>query len=116
MILPALPPSLLPIPLQPSSFPSSSFPPTCARPAAAIRSLTPVTLALVVTYPETYPDVIPDMAVEEIDEELGELRDGEAEAIIEQLSVVVSPTPSFRPPSARGVDWIASPLWRGRIS
>lgn len=52
--------------------------------------LTPVTLALVLTYPDTYPDVIPDMALEEIDEELGELRDGEAETVITTLSAVVS--------------------------
>lgn len=56
-----------------------------------LTQLTPVTVTLCVTYPDTYPDVIPEMRLEEIDEELGELREGESEAVIEQLSAVVSP-------------------------
>lgn len=49
--------------------------------------LTPVTLALVVTYPPAYPDEIPGLALEEIAP--GELRDGEADAVVTQLSAVV---------------------------
>jgi hypothetical protein len=50
----------------------------------------PVTLTLIVTYPPTYPDVIPELKLEEIDEEAGELRDGEEDSISEQLRAVVS--------------------------
>ncbi|EJT51376.1 hypothetical protein A1Q1_07348 [Trichosporon asahii var. asahii CBS 2479] len=45
----------------------------------------PLTVTLVVSYPETYPDVIPDMGLEDIDEESGTLREGEADAVVEQL-------------------------------
>lgn len=58
-------------------------------PPNACPNTSPVTLTLVVTYPPTYPDVVPDMALEEIDEELGELRDGEEDAILAQLREVV---------------------------
>lgn len=55
------------------------------------RSDTPVTLTLVVDYPPTYPDVVPDMALEAPeDEEEGELREGEAEVVLEKLRIVVS--------------------------
>ncbi|KAL1409035.1 hypothetical protein Q8F55_005859 [Vanrija albida] len=50
--------------------------------------LTPVSLVLVVTYPPTYPDVIPELSLEEIDEELGELREGEEEEVVGQLNQV----------------------------
>jgi hypothetical protein len=51
--------------------------------------LNPVSLYLCVTYPPTYPDVIPDMSLEGIDEESGELREGEDEVVLGQLRVVV---------------------------
>ncbi|CAK9779451.1 RWD-domain-containing protein [Cutaneotrichosporon oleaginosum] len=46
----------------------------------------PLCAALVVSYPPTYPDVIPDLALEETD--VGELRDGEADAVVAQLNGV----------------------------
>lgn len=49
-----------------------------------------MTVWLVVTYPPTYPDVIPELGLEDIDEKLGTLREGEAEAVIEQLNQTVS--------------------------
>lgn len=49
-----------------------------------------MTVTLVVSYPETYPDVIPDMGLEDIDEESGTLREGEADAVVEQLKQTVS--------------------------
>ena len=49
-----------------------------------------MTVTLVVTYPPTYPDVIPDMTLEDIDEESGTLREGEADAVVEQLKQTVS--------------------------
>jgi hypothetical protein len=55
----------------------------------------PVTLTLIVTYPPTYPDVIPELKLEEIDEEAGELRDGEEDSILEQLRAVVSALRGF---------------------
>jgi hypothetical protein len=54
----------------------------------------PVTLYLSVKYPPTYPDAIPELALEQIDEESGELREGEEEIVLEQLRNVVSPSPS----------------------
>ncbi|GFZ52107.1 hypothetical protein JCM24511_09880 [Saitozyma sp. JCM 24511] len=45
----------------------------------------PLTLYLSVKYPPTYPDAIPELALEQIDEESGELRDGEEEIVLEQL-------------------------------
>ncbi|KAL7420615.1 hypothetical protein Q5752_004566 [Cryptotrichosporon argae] len=45
----------------------------------------PLTLVLVVDYPPAYPEVIPDLALEEIDEELGELHEGEVDVILAQL-------------------------------
>lgn len=48
-------------------------------------------MTLVVTYGPTYPDEIPEMALEDIDEELGTLREGEADAVVEQLKQTVSP-------------------------
>lgn len=54
----------------------------------------PVTLYLSVKYPPTYPDAIPELALEQIDEESGELRDGEEEIVLEQLRNVVSACPT----------------------
>ncbi|GMK58301.1 hypothetical protein CspeluHIS016_0503330 [Cutaneotrichosporon spelunceum] len=48
----------------------------------------PLTVALVVSYPPSYPDVIPELGLEEIDAELGELRDGEADEVVKQLNIV----------------------------
>lgn len=65
-----------------------------------------MTVTLVVTYPETYPDVIPDMELEDIDEESGTLREGEADAVIEQLKQTVStpfPSPSHTPTPSSSV-------------
>ncbi|WRT68695.1 uncharacterized protein IL334_005675 [Kwoniella shivajii] len=47
----------------------------------------PITLNLIIDYPETYPDVIPNLSIEEIEDE-GELRDGEEETILENLNII----------------------------
>ncbi|WVQ80025.1 hypothetical protein IAT38_002126 [Cryptococcus sp. DSM 104549] len=48
----------------------------------------PLILNLIFTYPPTYPDAIPELSLESIDEESGELRDGEEEHLLNELRIV----------------------------
>jgi hypothetical protein len=72
------------------------LPTTRLVPTAEFVLTVPVTLYLSVKYPPTYPDAIPELALEQIDEELGELREGEEEIVLEQLRNVVSACPTLR--------------------
>lgn len=50
-----------------------------------------VTLYLNFRYPPDYPDVLPEMSFESIDEESGELREGEEDVLLEELRKAVRP-------------------------
>lgn len=69
--------------------PSASHPRQCCPAPRARRADPVVSLYLNVDYPAEYPDVIPELALEPIDEESGELRDGEEERILRELRTIV---------------------------
>ncbi|WWC90407.1 uncharacterized protein L201_005342 [Kwoniella dendrophila CBS 6074] len=49
----------------------------------------PISLNLIIEYPETYPDVIPTMTLQEIEDEEGsELKEGEEQIVLENLTSI----------------------------
>lgn len=72
--------------------PSSSHPCEQQANCALLSSMADraVSLWFNFKYPPEYPDVLPEMSFEAIDEESGELRDGEEETLLEELRKSVS--------------------------